>query len=107
MKNNSKLYLILISALLLYSCGSGMRDALEGKRKSKSGDEFLIKKKNPLSLPPNFGDLPIPTEQSKDAVENENRNEDIQKILSKKQSNNDSEEISAAESLILEELNNN
>ena len=105
MKNKSKLYLILISALLLNSCGPGIKDALQGKRKSKSGDEFLIQKKNPLSLPPNFGDLPTPTEESKNVVENEN--EDIQKILSKKQSNNDSEETSEAESLLLEELNNN
>jgi len=105
MKNKSKLYLILISALLLNSCGPGIKDALQGKRKSKSGDEFLIQKKNPLSLPPNFGDLPTPTEESNDVVENEN--EDIQKILSKNQSDNDSEETSAAENLILEELNNN
>ena len=45
MKNKFKLYLILISALLLNSCGSGIKDALQGKRKSKSGDEFLIQKK--------------------------------------------------------------
>ena len=105
MKNKSKLYLILISALLLNSCGTGIKDALQGKRKSKSGDEFLIQKKNPLSLPPNFGDLPKPTDESNE--EEENNNEDINKILGKNQSNNGSEEISSVESLILEEINNN
>ena len=105
MKNKSKLYLILISALLLNSCGAGIKEALEGKRKSKSGDEFLIQKKNPLSLPPNFGELPTPIEESSEIEEN--NNEDIKKILSKNQSNNDSEETSAAESLILQEINNN
>ena len=105
MKNKSKLYLILISVLLLNSCGTEMGDALQGKRKSKSGDEFLIQKKNPLSLPPTFGDLPTPTQESNEVEEN--NNEDIKKILVKNQSNNDSEEISAVESLILEEINNN
>ena len=105
MKNKSKLYLILISALLLNSCGPGIKDALQGKRKSKSGDEFLIQKKNPLSLPPNFGDLPTPIEESNNMVENED--DDIKKILSKKKSSNANEEASAAESLLLEELNSN
>ena len=105
MKNKSKLYLILISALLLNSCGAGIKEALEGKRKSKSGDEFLIQKKNPLSLPPNFGELPTPSEESSEIEENNNK--DIKKILSKNQSNNNSEETSAAESLILQEINNN
>tara|TARA_B100000475_G_C14839900_1_gene248576 strand:- start:101 stop:418 length:318 start_codon:yes stop_codon:yes gene_type:complete len=105
MKNKFKLYLILISALLLNSCGSEIKDALQGKRKSKSGDEFLIQKKNPLSLPPNFGDLPTPTEESDNVVESEDEN--IKKILSKKKSSNYNEEASAAESLILEELNSN
>jgi len=104
MKNKSKLYLILISALLLNSCGQGIKDALQGKRKSKSGDEFLIQKKNPLSLPPNFGDLPRPNEET-DEVE-ENDNEDIKKILKNNQSNS-SEGTSEAERLILEEINNN
>ena len=105
MKNKSKLYLILISALLLNSCGAGIKEALEGKRKSKSGDEFLIQKKNPLSLPPNFGELPTPSEELSEIEQNNNK--DIKKILSKNQSNNDSEERSAAESLILQEINNN
>ena len=105
MKNKSKLYLILISVLLLNSCGTGIKDALQGKRKSKSGDEFLIQKKNPLSLPPIFGELPTPTKESNELEEN--NYEDIKKILAKNQSNNDSEEISAVESLILEEINNN
>jgi len=104
MKNKSKLYLLLISALLLNSCGQGIKDALQGKRKSKSGDEFLIQKKNPLSLPPNFGDLPRPNEET-DEVE-ENDNEDIKKILKNNQSNS-SEGTSEAERLILEEINNN
>ena len=56
-------------------------------------------------MPPNFGDLPTPTEESDNVVESEDEN--IKKILSKKKSSNYNEEASAAESLILEELNSN
>ena len=42
----------------LYSCQS-VKDALSGK-KYESSDEFLVIKKNPLVLPPDFNELPKP-----------------------------------------------
>ena len=54
----SKLLLLL---LFLYSCGS-VGEALQGKKRSDQGDEFLIDKKNPLVLPPDFDKLPKPGE---------------------------------------------
>ena len=54
-----KIYLLLISSFLLTSC-SGIKDAGKVMRneKIKSTDEFLVKKKNPLVLPPNFEEIP-------------------------------------------------
>ena len=49
-----KLFLLLI--ISLYSCQS-VKDALSGK-KYESSDEFLVIKKNPLVLPPDFNELP-------------------------------------------------
>ena len=54
----SKLFLLL---LFLYSCGS-IGEALQGKKRSDQGDEFLINKKNPLAMPPDFDKLPKPGE---------------------------------------------
>ena len=105
MKIKNKLLLILISVFLLNSCGSNIKEALEGKRRSKSGDEFLIQKKNPLSLPPAFGDLPIPSEDINES-ENDNNN-NLEKILNKNQTNDDSQDVSYIEKLILEEMNKN
>ena len=53
-----KLFLLLILIVSLYSCQS-VKDALSGK-KYESSDEFLIIKKNPLVLPPEFNKLPTP-----------------------------------------------
>ena len=38
-------------------------EALSWKKKADSGEEFLIEKKDPLVLPPDFSKLPKPNEQ--------------------------------------------
>ena len=53
-----KNFFLLVVVLLLYSCQS-VKDALSGK-KYESSDEFLVIKKNPLVLPPDFQSLPEP-----------------------------------------------
>ena len=52
---------LLILLISLYSCQS-VKDALSGK-KYETSDEFLVIKKNPLVLPPDFNALPEPEEQ--------------------------------------------
>ena len=95
MKNK---FLTLILLLFLFSSCSGL-----GVKRSDKSDEFLIQKKNPLSLPPNFGELPNPTDEENEIA---NNNEDeIMKILNKSDSSNDNSETSRIESLILEEIN--
>ena len=53
-----KYILIILIFNLLQSCGS----VSEGfkLKKGNTGDEFLVEKKNPLVLPPNFNELPEP-----------------------------------------------
>ena len=59
MKNFS---IVLIVLFVLTAC-QATKDALTLKKKS-SADEFLVEKKSPLVLPPNYGDLPLPNEQT-------------------------------------------
>ena len=53
-----KIILIILIFNFLQSCAS----VSEGfkLKKGNTGDEFLVEKKNPLVLPPNFNDLPEP-----------------------------------------------
>ena len=64
---------IIIFLILPISCQS-VKDGLSGK-KYESSDEFLVIKKNPLVLPPDFNDLPQPKNQEKlsrvETIENE------------------------------------
>ena len=52
------IFLILVVSSFLVSCGG-----FKLKKKATSGEEFLIEKKDPLILPPDFSKLPKPNEQ--------------------------------------------
>ena len=57
---------ILLGLIFLASCGStfdSVKRGLTGAKKD-SADEFLVKKKDPLILPPDFENLPTPDEGS-------------------------------------------
>ena len=58
-----KIIYILSLLLFLTSCGTfdSVKRGLTGQKRDSS-DEFLIKKKDPLILPPDFEDLPLPDE---------------------------------------------
>ena len=61
LKEMFKNLLLIILLISLYSCQS-VKDALSGK-KYESSDEFLVIKKNPLVLQPDFNALPKPENQ--------------------------------------------
>ena len=55
-----------------------MEGTILRNEKVKTTDEFLVKKRNPLELPPNFEKIPEPGSISK---KNDNEKEKIKKIL--------------------------
>ena len=59
MKN--KTFLLICCLIFLYSCQS-IKDGLTGKKRENS-DEFLVEKKQPLVIPPDFDSLPIPNQK--------------------------------------------
>ena len=74
-----KIVLIFVFLIFLSSCGS-VKDGLTLKKKSNA-DEFLVEKKNPLVLPPDFNKLPIPNEQINDEIPDEFN--EVEKLISK------------------------
>tara|TARA_B100000579_G_scaffold163427_1_gene132710 strand:+ start:667 stop:987 length:321 start_codon:yes stop_codon:yes gene_type:complete len=61
MKKN-KITLILIILFSLNACES-VKNAVQGKKRSEQSDEFLVQKKNPLAMPPDYEELPSPGNQ--------------------------------------------
>ena len=56
---------IYLSFILIGMSGcQGLKDGLEGNKKSKSSEEFLINKKSPLVMPPDYSKLPLPENNS-------------------------------------------
>ena len=89
-----KILLTLFIPLILMSCAS-FEDAAKVLRneKIKSTDEFLVKKKEPLVMPPEFNKIPEPGSLSKKDSENENR---IKKILKAPNTNETKENNSSS-----------
>ena len=71
---------ILTVSSFLFSCGG-----LELKKKSDSAQEFLIEKKDPLILPPDFSKLPKPNERPETIDEEIN----IKSVFDENQSNSE------------------
>ena len=65
MKNIKNLIFFILIFLLLSKCG-----AFNEKNKQNKSEEFLVEKKSPLILPPDFEKLPLPNSQIEEQNEN-------------------------------------
>ena len=71
---------LLISLLLIISACSGLSDAKKVLKNEKviTTDEFLVKKRQPLVLPPNFDEIPEPGSIKKKQI---NEKDKVKKLL--------------------------
>ena len=74
--------------LFLYSC-STIKEGFTNQKKSSS-DEFLVEKKSPLVMPPDYNDLPVPDQNKETAESNENKIKDL--VTKNENENNNSED---------------
>ena len=99
MKN---IYILIVTIFLLSSCG-GLKDAGKVLRNEKitTTDEFLVKKKRPLVLPPDYQKLPKPGE-----IKNKENNEEenIKSILKAPKETTKKNKSSSTEKSILEKI---
>ena len=94
MKNLKIFIFVNLAILLLASCAT-VKEGFQNPKKNNS-DEFLVEKKSPLVMPPDFDELPIPkindnktvteknsikeliTENSSDYTDNITESEDLE-----------------------------
>ncbi len=76
-----KAIVLLNLTLFLFSCGS-VKEGFKNQKKENS-DEFLVEKKSPLVMPPNYNDLPTPNTNQKEIQEGDSK---IKSLISKDQS---------------------
>jgi hypothetical protein len=104
-KNIKSLLLIIISTVLISSCGS-VQKAFDPQNKNTS-EEFLVEKKSPLSIPPSFDELPVP---SNEKVNKESQINKIESLITEDSNNEKLETVDPDkdfEQSILDKIKNN
>ena len=83
-----KIYPLLTVLILLTSCTS-LSDAGKVLRneKIKTTDEFLVKKRKPLVLPPDYNEIPEPSSSEENKINGDQKIKSIIKSSEKKISN--------------------
>ncbi len=98
-----KFYILFCIFVFLSSC-STVKEGFTNQKKNNS-DEFLVEKKSPLVMPPDYNELPIPNEEK-----TENTNE-IKSLISKSKNNEIKENLDeknlSFENSILKKIKNN
>ena len=111
MKINKFALLTFFGLLFLLTSCQSAKEGLSGGKKDNT-DEFLVQKKNPLVLPPDYNDLPLPKDYKiKDDQSSANVDNEIKKLIESEAkdniSNNDSAGDSSLEDSITKILNEN
>ena len=103
----NKITLISLIFLMIVSACDSVKRGLSGQKK-KTTQEFLIKSKDPLVLPPRFNELPEPgkTPTDNSEVDLENNIEKLLKTKKNKTNNKSKKSIKSLEDLIIKEINN-
>ena len=84
MKKFNLLFILGITLIILSGCNT-VKKGFQNPKKNSS-DEFLVEKKSPLVMPPEFNELPIPN-QNKDSIQKQENN--IKNLITDDNGNND------------------
>jgi len=108
MKKTNPLIASFLILIFLNSCGT-ISEGLGGSKK-KGSDEFLVEKKSPLVLPPNFGELPEPGKEPEGNIISKKKDtSNIEDIINQSFSTNTSEKSddtkNSIEQSILKKIN--
>ena len=86
MKKFNLLFILGIALIILSGCNT-VKKAFKNPKKNSS-DEFLVEKKSPLVMPPEFNELPIPN-QNEDT--NQKQENNIKSLITYNNENTDQE----------------
>ena len=98
-----KFFLIIAIFCLTSSCGV-LSEGFKSPKQNKS-DEFLVEKKSPLKLPPDYDQLPTPLETNNEEIEKELSIEKM--IKDNKNKTKKSNSNSSLEELVLDKIKSN
>ena len=98
--------LIIFQIVLFFNSCSTMKDGFSNQKKDNT-DEFLVKKKSPLVMPPDYDELPTPKKEN-DQIENTNK---VKKLITQNNGNSSIENNQnlndTIENFVLDKIKNN
>ena len=102
-----RLFLLLSIVILFNSCGS-LKEGFKNQKKNNS-DEFLVEKKSPLVMPPDYGELPIPNADLINEDKEDKEDNAIKSLISTDKNGSESTENSNRnfEDILLKKIKNN
>ena len=99
-----KILILIYLILFVYSCGS-IKEGFKNQKKNSS-DEFLVEKKSPLVMPPDYNDLPLPESNETKTKINDNKIKEL--VISNENSDNKSKNVNQNfEQSLLEKIKKN
>ena len=101
------LFVLINIILFLSSCGT-IKEGFSSQKKNNS-DEFLVEKKSPLIMPPDYNELPIPQEKN---LEKKSEESQIENLISKSEKDDElidkpDDKNKSFEDLLLEKIKKN
>ena len=101
------LFVLLNTILFLSSCGT-IKEGFSSQKKNNS-DEFLVEKKSPLIMPPDYNELPIPREKN---LKKKSEESQIENLISKSEKDDEliykpDDKNKSFEDLLLEKIKKN
>ncbi len=108
MKKTKILLVVIISIVFLNACTT-LKDGFRSQKKD-SIDEFLVEKKSPLVMPPDFDELPLPKDQNQTPEKNEQTS--IKSLISNNENSssetiNNTNQNTSFENSLLEKIKKN
>tara|TARA_B100000401_G_C52255838_1_gene461945 strand:+ start:78 stop:401 length:324 start_codon:yes stop_codon:yes gene_type:complete len=104
-KHKLNILIVIIFSIFLTSCQTA-KEAFGGKKRSEQGDEFLVQKKNPLALPPDYDKLPTPgnEEISANTFSEDNEVKDLLNIEGNNSTIDENDSVEDIESSIIDKI---
>ena len=84
-----KFYIIFLSLVIILSSCQQFSEGMSGSKRSKTGDEFLVHKKKPLVMPPDFDDMPSPKQNKQKEEDTSTSSASIEDLLNIKKKENE------------------
>jgi len=82
----NKFCIILLSFIILLNSCASFQEGFAGSKRTKSSDEFLVHKKKPLVVPPDFDEIPTPKPVKKEEKKLSTSNTSIEDLINKENS---------------------